>query len=154
MELYDTILNMIIDILEVNIRNFDIMLKNEDNDNISIQQTLIQNLNSRIKDLERKEISQWEKYSEEGMPKEIFERLNQKVIAEKEQVHLALKKAIDTMPNIEVYEERIARFTDALNALQDDTIPATTKNKLLKSCIDRITYSRNPEIELDVRLRL
>jgi hypothetical protein len=46
------------------------------------------------------------------------------------------------MPAPTDYETKIAMFSDALNALQDPTVDAARKNKLLKDCIDRITYYR------------
>ena len=46
------------------------------------------------------------------------------------------------MPEPVNYQEKIKKFRDALNALQDPEADAQTKNRLLKACIERIDYSR------------
>jgi hypothetical protein len=47
------------------------------------------------------------------------------------------------MPEPVNYEEKIAQFTEALNALKNPKVDAATKNRLLKACIDRIEYHRD-----------
>jgi hypothetical protein len=46
------------------------------------------------------------------------------------------------MPQHIDYSEKQARFKNALDSLRNPDIDAAAKNKLLKSCIERITYSR------------
>ena len=99
-------------------------------------------LEKRLADIEAKEMNQWEKYTEEGMPKHIFDKLNEKVLKEKEEVQEALCKAYESMPTRIDYEEKLYRFKDALEALKDPEVPALQKNNLLKACIDRIDYKR------------
>ena len=41
------------------------------------------------------------------------------------------------------YQERIIKFEQVLQALQDDDIPPKEKNRLLKQIIQRIDYSRD-----------
>ena len=76
------------------------------------------------------------------MPPEIFKKLNMKLIQEKEEVQQALCKAYESMPEPVDYEEKVARFKDALAALQNPEADAETKNRLLKACIERIDYSK------------
>lgn len=94
------------------------------------------------------------------MPKAIFDKLNEKVLQEKETVTEALKKAKETAPTVEDYKEKLSLFTDALNGLQDPNVSAQAKNKLLKACIKRIDYKRekgsrwkSTEFELDITLK-
>lgn len=168
--LYSEILNRVNDILKSCIHDFEVQSKNDNSAQISNHQKLIAQLEVRLEDLKRKEINQWEKYAEEGMPKEIFEKLNEKVKKEQSDVAQALSCAYDAMPPRIDYQERINRFTDALIALNDDTVSPERKNMLLKNCIERITYFRerpsrlsgtgnhgkwdNTPIKLDVELRL
>lgn len=161
--LYSELLDLVKQILSSGVRDFEIQLKQEDNQAITYQQKLISNLTLKLEELKKKEISQWEKYSEEAMPKEVFDILNSKVLFEKKETERALKNAVESIPVPEIYEERIQRFSDALDALNDFTVPASVKNRLLKSCIEKITYSRKAidrkcsaksEISLDVSLRL
>jgi hypothetical protein len=104
---------------------------------------LIKRLKTKAEELKKKEISQWEKYSEENMPKEIFDILNEKVLKEKAEVEQALCQAYESMPEPEDHEEKLLHFKDALEALSDPNVSAEKKNKLLKACIERIEYHRD-----------
>ena len=106
------------------------------------------------------------------MPQHIFQTLNARLLKEMEDIETALKEARRTMPTPTDHLKRMAKLQDALTALQDPTIDAAEKNKLLKACIERIDYSRDKsqrpigkqnitengwtssKIELDVRLRV
>lgn len=178
--LYDEIIDRVIDALEQCIEDFEIRIKNNDDDSIKHHATLIKRLKAKQEELQKKELSQWEKYTEEQMPKHIFDALNEKVLKEKEEVQQALCKAAESMPERIDYEEKVFRFKDALEALKDPDVPAADKNNFLKSCIERIDYKRDkaerikrepgqrkgkgfdspggrwttPIIELDIKLRL
>lgn len=140
--LYDEILDRVCDVLEQCIDDFEIRIQNNDDDSIKHHATLVKRLKTKYEELCKKEVSQWEKYTEEGMPKHIFDTLNEKVLKEKEEVQEALCKASESMPTRIDYEEKIYRFKDALEALKDPEIPALQKNNFLKACIERIDYKR------------
>ena len=158
---YDEMLNKIVDVLKECIADFEIKINNNSNDTLLNHTNHIKRLQARLDELDKKELSQWEKYTEEAMPKAIFDKLNEKVLQEKETVLNALESAKQTTPTVEDYQEKICRFTDALNGLQNPNISATAKNKLLKACIERIDYKRekgsrwkSTEYELDIKLKL
>jgi hypothetical protein len=114
------------------------------------------------------------------MPQEIFKQLNAKLLREKDEIQQALCKAYESMPEPVNYEEKIIKFKTALSVLRNPDISAEEKNKHLKECIYRITYSRekpyrltkkpgekkgttfkttggkwsNPPIEIDVKLNV
>ena len=182
--LYDDIINRVIEVLEQCIEDFEIRLKNDTGDSLKLHTNLIKNLERKMKDLEAKELSQWEQQShpdpDQRMPTEIFKKLNEKLLKEKDEVRQALCKAYESMPEPVDYEERIHRFKDALEALKDPKADVAKQNKLLKACIDRIEYQRdkperlkkepgekkgtrfksaggrwtNPPIELDIKLKV
>lgn len=168
--LYSEILARIDDILKCSIADFEIQLKNEDTLSVHLHKKMTAQLEAKLEALKQKEIRQWEKYSEEGMPKEIFDKLNEKVIKEQSDVKAALAKAYSSAPSPIDYQERIDRFTDALEALNNNAIDAEQKNVLLKRCIEKIIYSRerptrltgpgmhgawsDTSINLEVKLRL
>ena len=130
------------------IEDFEIRIQNDDKDSRKLHDSLIKHLKAKMEELNKKEMNQWEKYSEEEMPKEIFEKLNAKVLAEKEEVQQALCKAYESMPEPIDYEERLLRFKDALEALDDPNASAEKKNKLLKACIERIDYHREKSVRI------
>ena len=140
--LYSEMIERVCGVLEQCIQDFEIRIANNDGDSKKLHTKLVKRLESKLEELNKKEISQWEKYSEEGMPKHIFDSLNEKVLREKEEVQQALCKAKQSMPDPVDYEEKLYRFKDALDALQDPNVSAQKKNKLLKACIERIDYNR------------
>lgn len=146
--LYEEMLDRVIDVLEQCIDDFEIRIQNEDDDSIKHHETLIKRLKVKQEELRKKELSQWEKYTEEEMPKEIFDVLNAKVLKEKEEVEQALCKAAESIPDRIDYEEKLYRFKDALEALRDPEISAAKKNNFLKACIERIDYDREKAVRL------
>jgi len=170
---FEDLLDRVILALKESIADFEIRLNNDDGDSLKLHLKMVANLEKKLDELNKLEISQWEKYSLESMPKHVFDALNEKVLKEKTEVQEALCKAKDSIPDPVDYEEKRKRFSDALEALQDPEIPARTKNKLLKACIDKIIYKREkpqrvkgkgvktngtlwnePEIELDIYLKV
>ena len=144
--LYDEMVDRVASILEQCIEDFEIRLSNDAGDSAKLHAQLIKNLERKLKDLQAKELSQWEAQSDpdedKRMPHHIFKQLNEKLLKEKEEIQQALCKARESMPEPIDYSEKIKHFRDALVALRDPDVDAQTKNKLLKKCIDRIDYSR------------
>ncbi len=177
---FDEILERVCAILEQCIEDFEIRIEADTGDSAKLHAELIKSLEQKMKDLQAKELNQWEMQSNpdesKRMPQEIFQQLNEKLLKEKEEVQQALCKAYETMPEPVDYEERVARFRDALVALRNPEADTVLKNELLKACIERIEYYRekperislkgkgtfpmtatkwtNPPIELDVKLKI
>lgn len=166
---FPDLLDRVCEILAQCIEDFEVRLNNDTGDSVKLHARLIKNLEKKMKELQEKELSQWEAQSDpdpaKRMPQHIFQQLNAKLLKEKEEVQQALCKAYEAMPEPVDYEERVAKFKDALTALRDSELDAQEKNRLLKLCIDRIEYFRekpqringewnNPDIELDVKLRV
>lgn len=170
---FDELMEYIVAALKQSIADFEIRLSNNEGDSLKLHLKLIANLEKKLEELNKLEIAQWEKYSLESMPKHVFDTLNEKVLREKAEIQEALCNARDSIPNPVDYEEKIARFSDALEALKDPEVPAILKNKLLKECIEKIIYKRakperakgkgarkmgaiwiQQEIELDIHLRV
>jgi hypothetical protein len=181
---FDEMINRVCDILEQCIADYEVRLSNGDNNSAKLHATLIKNLEKKLKDLQAKELSQWEAQSdpniENRMPQEIFKQLNAKLLKEKDDVQQALYNAYESMPEPINYEDRIIKFKDGLDALRDTKKEASEQNRLLKEFIDRIDYKRespqrltkkqgekkgtrfkssgghwsNPPIEIDVKLKV
>ena len=144
--LYDEIIVRVEDILQQCINDFEIRLKNDEGNSAKLHARLISNLEKKMKDLQAKELSQWEQQSHpdesQRMPAHIFKQLNEKLLKEKEEVQQALCKAYESMPEPVDYEEKARTFQTALDALKNPDVSAQEKNKLLKACFDRIEYLR------------
>ena len=173
---YDEIMEQVCKALEQCIEDFEIRLTNDTGDSAKLHAKLIKNLEKKLKDLEKKELAQWEQQShpdpDQRMPPHIFKQLNDKLLKDKEEINQALCKAYESMPEPVNYEEKIVKFKDALDAVKNPDVDAKTKNVLLKSCIERIEYKRekpqrtkgkpvgvtgawtNPPIEIDIKLKV
>ena len=156
----------VVKVLQDCIEDFELKIKNDAGDSVVVHQQIIKQLEQRLEELNKRELAQWDKYTQEGMPKHIFDQLNAKVLQEKEETQQALCTARDTLPEPVDYERKRTMFSDALRLLQDPDAPALEQNMLLKRCIDHIEYNRkkkdssnrrwgDPEpLELDIHLRV
>ena len=139
---FEDMLKKVNDILKECINDFEVRINSDNKDARKLHASLIKDLEKSLVALDEKEVNLWDKYSEEGMPKHIFDNLNAKLLKDREEIKEALCKAKESMPSPVDYEERLHRFQDALNALNDENASADLKNKLLKACIERIEYYR------------
>lgn len=175
---FDELIDKVAEILKQCIEDFEIRIENNEGDSAKLHANLIKTLEKKKKDLEAKELKQWEMQSDpdesKRMPEEIFHKLNAKLRKDKEEIQDALCKAYESMPEPVDYEEKVALFTEALETLKNPDADIGLKNELLKACIERIDFykekperlmskgrgvfpmtKRNwtqPDIELDVKL--
>ena len=116
---------------------------------MKLHKDLIERLTKQLKDAEQKEQDQWEAQYDpdpnKRLPQHIFEKLNKKVLAEKEEINKALDKAKGSAPKHIDYKDELIKTTEALKALEDADLDAKITNQYLKSIIDRIEYDR-PQI--------
>lgn len=143
---YDEIIEKVKDTLRQCIYDFEVRIKNDDGNSVKLHANLIKRLKTKKEELDKKEIAQWEAQADpdpsKRMPDHVFKVLNEKLLKEKEEVQQALCNAYESMPDPVDYEEKLMRFKAALNALENPDATAEQKNKLLKACIERITYKR------------
>lgn len=152
--LFDEMLTLVCRVLERYIEDFEFKTVSDDKPK-ELRQNLVESLEKKLKTLEAKELSRWEAQSDPDpelrMPEEIFKKLNEKLKREKEITKAALEIATEELNAEKTYEEKAASFKNALNALKNPNVSAQEKNRLLKSCIERITYSRDKS-EIDSTL--
>jgi site-specific DNA recombinase len=132
------------------IQDFQLRIENNQDDSFKLHKDLVNRLEKKLKELEEKEIKQWEdQYNPDvAMPQEIFKKLNQKLLAEKEEIQKALAKAKGSIPKQIDYREEMMKFEDALDALEDPEVDAKVKNQFLKNIIDRIEYTRSSTVRI------
>jgi hypothetical protein len=145
-EIYRDVCTAIKDCIE----DFQLRIKNNQDDSFKLHKDLVIRLEQKLKDLEAKEIKQWEaQYDPDiAMPQEIFKKLNQKLLIEKEEVQKALAKAKGSIPKQVDYKEEMLKFEDALDALEDPEVDAKIKNRFLKNIIDKIVYERGSTVRI------
>ena len=145
-ELTDTI----IEHLKQNLEDLSARVTN-DNDNKKEKHTeYVSLLESKYVEIEKKELSLWEKYTEEKMPKTVFDKLMAKCIEEKQNIEKTLEIARNNVPEHIDYEDAIATLHEAIEKLGDSSVSASTKNKLLLKVVDKIVYRRPKAIRMTV----
>ena len=138
-----------------------------DDSSAEIHRQTVARLEKRLLELQELEIKQWDEKTKGGMPAHVFERLNGQTVAEITEVQQALCTARDSIPEPINLQEKVTNFRAAVEALRDPDAPAKEKNKLIKACVERITYSRHragnnghvkkgeeTPIHLDIKLRV
>lgn len=142
------VINAVCDELEKQITDFEARLDEGVIDEQKRKEQEVRILESRIKALEAKEVSLWERYAEEGMPKDIFNRLREKTVNEKEQITEELKSARENTKVSINYEDRVVTFREALESLRNPDAPAEQQNNLIKACVSRIDYFRESAVKV------
>lgn len=147
-EIYNDVCKSIKDCIE----DFEVRIKNNRDDSYKLHKDLIDNLEKKLKELEEKEIEQWDaQYDpdpDKRLPQHIFKRLNEKLLKEKDEINKALCKAKDSMPNPIDYKQEKLKFEDALEALLDPEVDAKIKNQYLRNIIDKIEYERGQIVRI------
>lgn len=143
---FDEVMNAVKQAIKNEIKDFEIRLTEDKSDAEEACEKQIKLLKKRLKELEAREISQWEAQTapepEKRMPPEIFAKLNEKLQREKSDTQKALRLAEQIIPEHKKIKNALIFFSEALKALEDNNVSAEAKNRLLKSCIDKIVYSR------------
>lgn len=134
------------------VSDFEVLVDSEKDYSNKLHENLIANLEKKLKDLAEQEMLQWKAQTSpdpaQRMPNEIFQTLNAQLLKEKEEIKEALCKAKESVPVKVDYKEKILKFTDAIDALEDPEISATIKNQYLKDIIERIEYDRGPNVRI------
>jgi hypothetical protein len=132
------------------IEDFQLRIENNRDDSFKLHKDLVIRLETKLKELDEKEIRQWEaQYDPDiAMPPEIFKKLNQKLLIEKEEVQKALAKAKGSMPKQVDYKEEKKKFEDAIDALEDPSVDAKIKNQFLREIIAKIEYERGATVRI------
>jgi DNA invertase Pin-like site-specific DNA recombinase len=141
------IVDLVVPGLKKAIAEFEIEAKSGDNEKaVKLHEELVRNLEKKLVDINNKELSLWETQvnteTSLRMPAHIFQSLADKLIKEREETEKALEKARKQTVKPIDYASKIVTFQKALDALLNDEISVDEKNRLLKECIERMTYRR------------
>lgn len=143
-ELMETVISH----LKEKLRDLSAQVTDDDENKKEKHTEYVSLLESKYVELEKKEISLWEKYSEEKMPKQIFDKLMEKCMEEKQNLEDAIESAYNNVPVHINYKGAIASLHEAIETLSDDSVSASAKNKLLLSVVDKIVYKRPKAIRM------
>lgn len=138
----DVVLGRVVEVLEGAIEDFELRIAQGKDDSETIHRQAVEQLEKRYQELKDLEVKQWDEKIRGKIPPHVFDKLNGDTLKEIEEVQQALCTARDSVPEPVNLPEKVQTFKTALAMLQDPTAPAKEKNKTLKACIERITYSR------------
>lgn len=136
------VLDETIRVLQEYITDFELKIEKGTDNSIELHKQMVERLEKKLNDLRELEIKQWDEKTKGGMPDHVFERLNSQTVAEIEAVSQTLCEAQNNAPEHVDLNEKITTFCAALNLLRDPDAPPKEQNKLLRECIERVTYSR------------
>lgn len=149
---YHQVVEYVSNVLRDCIADFEVRIDNDQDDSGKLHRDLMDRLEKQLKDLEKKEVEQWEAQYDpdpnKRLPQHIFAKLNEKVLKEKEEVNKALEKAKDSIPKHIDYRDELVKTTDALLALEDPDMDAKITNQYLKDIIEKIEYERPPTVRI------
>jgi hypothetical protein len=160
----DEVIGEVVKVLRECIDDFETRIDAGTDNSAELHQELVARLEKRLERLRELELKQWDEKLRGEIPPHVFDTLNGKTVAEIAEVSQALCDAKDAAPVHVDLKEQVASFRAALDAFQDPDAPVEEQNKLLKACIEKITYRRpnlrpgqnkdNPPFELEFTLRV
>lgn len=144
------LIDAVITHLKQNLKNLSAKVTNEKDNKKEKHTEYVSLLESRYVEIEKKELSLWDKYTEEKMPKQVFDKLMAKCMEEKQNLENALETAYNDVPEHKDYKGAIATLHDAIEMLGDDSVSASAKNKLLLNVVDKIVYHRPKAVRMTI----
>lgn len=136
--------------LQDNLNNLSAQVSDDDESKKKKHTEYVSSLEMKFVEIEKKELSLWDKYAEEKMPKQVFDKLMAKCMEDKQKLEDALETAYNDEPTHIDYKSAIATLHETIEALKDDSVSASVKNKLLLSIVDKIVYRRDKAIKMSV----
>lgn len=131
--------------LENAIADFKIKLQNDDGNAANLHNSMILKLEHDLQRLIAKDARQKDAYEDGVYTKAEYAVRNAKLQEQISETMETISHAKETAPISIDYHEKIMRFSDCLAALQNPSTSALEKNKLLKSCVEKIIYYNNNE---------
>ena len=148
-------------LLTVHLPELEAKLDNGAGDSTMIQKQIIERLEKQMADFKTQEAKQYDLLETGIYTNEVFlERnnaLREKMVACSEQIAEAKK----SMPQAIDYAGKIIALKEAVDAIDDDTVPVDKKNRLLKAVIKEIEYTsekdqpkRTNDFQLSITLNI
>ena len=142
------VMDEVVRVLKECIHDFEIRIEKGEDDSVEVHRQMVERLEKKLLDLQELEKKQWAEKLHGKMPEYIFNAMNQETVAEIEEVQQALCEARGSIPEPIDLPAKVATFQAALDAVQDPDASVRDVNRLLKACIERITYSREKYTEV------
>lgn len=136
-------------------------IKNGDGNAAVIQKRRLEKLSKQMEEYRQQEDKQYELLETGKYTQELFDRRNSVLREKIETCQKDIHQARMSMPKNINYEDKLVLLQEAIADLEDPTMTAKDKNRILRSIIKRIDYSavdlgqsKGADITLDVELLL
>lgn len=136
--------------LKESLKNLSVVVTDDDEGKKKKHAERVSQLKAQYIEQEKKEMSLWEKYAEEQMPKKIFDDLMEKCMRQKQSIENELEMANCNAPQHFDYKDAVATLHEAIDSLSDKNVSASAKNKLLIKVVDKIVYRRPKAVRMPV----
>ena len=139
--LYDALLDRLITVLRQSIEDFRVMLKSDSEDASSAVRERIRLLESDLARLRQKDARQKDAYENGIYTMEEYASRNAKLQEQISRVQESIAGTSKAAVPVIDYREKIVKFQNCIDSLLSDDVSAADKNRLLKECVERITYT-------------
>ena len=151
----EDVINAVVHALKLYIEDFELKVNNlpdVDENTIEMQ---IEGLQKKIQQTKKKLSKAFDDYENGIYSANDFVERKAKHNATIDSLQKQILELESSIPEKEEFEERIIMFSNALDALLDETLDADIKNEYLKQIFDRIEFSRENDTEfiLDIELK-
>ncbi len=128
-------------LLTIHLPELEAKLENGDGTSAAIQKQLVDRLEKQMAELKVQEAKQYDLLETGIYTNEVFLERNAALRRKISECDDLLVEARKNLPKAVDYEEKIRTLKEAINSLDDNTIPVGQKNRLLKAVIKEIEYT-------------
>lgn len=161
---YTEFLQAVIEALKMYIADFKTKIESGVKPAENTKQSVIKKLEKELRDIETQQERLYEFLEDGTYSKALFVKRNQALAEKRIRTQTALEAAHQAAEPAPInYKEKIIQLSEAVTALQDETVSVKAKNDLLKNIIADIRYKRltpnrtkwdNTPFEIEVFLKL
>lgn len=151
----DDVINAVVHSLKLYIEDFELKVNNLPDVDENTIQMQIDGLQKKIQQTKKKLSKIFDDYEDGLYSANDFVERKAKHNATIDSLQKQIFELENSIPEKEEYEEKLIMFSDALNALLDETLDADIKNEYLKQIFEVIEFSRENDTEfiLDIQLK-
>lgn len=151
----DDVINAVVHSLKLYIEDFELKVNNLPDVDENTIQMQIDGLQKKILQTKKKLSKAFDDYEDGIYSANDFVERKAKHNATIETLQKQIFELENSIPEKEEYEERLLMFSDALDALLDETLDADIKNEYLKRIFEKIEFSRENDTEfiLDIEIK-
>ena len=156
------VLNILLSVLkEVELPKLQAKIKNGDGNAATIQKRRLEKLSKQMEEYRQQEDKQYEFLETGQYTQELFNKRNSALREKMEACEKEILQTRASIPKSINYEDKVVLLEKAIAALENPTMPAKQKNRILRAIIKRIDYSavdlgrgKGADITLEVELLL